>query len=334
MAPSRFEYCAYAAISILLILFIFELQDNLARQMQSVQYQQPPAYETKIVVHHDGSAAMIPRDRLPQPKTEPRPVLIETKGWTRRIEIVPEYKLVFCTIEKVGLRMFKSIMQFLRGKKKAKNQTRQYLEDLLTDPEWTKAVFFRDPATRFLSAFRSKCVAPREEGGTTCKRMFPQVDSLTNFTFDDAIDLVAADPSFVQHINFHNIPHVNHCGGLSNTLPYYDFVDQITENTSVYTIGRLLNRVGVNKTLNNQIIDCLVARKDCTYLKSIWPDFPRFPKINKKDTHITGSNHGNTLLENYKTDQRLQIIQKAYKADYDLFHYQQLSLEELQKASV
>ena len=29
------------------------------------------------------------------------------------------------------------------------------LEDLHTNPEWTKAVFFRDPATRFLSDSRS-----------------------------------------------------------------------------------------------------------------------------------------------------------------------------------
>lgn len=313
----------------------------------------------EIQIVNQTLSATIPRDHLPQPKTEPRPFLIETKNqWERRIMIVPEYKLMFCWIDKVGGSMFQDIWRTLRmlhpdvemaekifqGRRK-KLFFRQVpsrfglfksdLEDLHTNPEWTKAVFFRDPATRFLSAFQSKCIKPMEEGGHTCRSMF-QIHWLKNFTFDDAIDAVAANPSLVQNYNFHSMPHANFCGGLSNTLPYYDFVDQITESTSSYTIGKLLKRIGVNETLNNGITDCLVTRKDCTYLKSVVPlyapDF-QFPTTKSKtDTraskHITGSNHGDTLLKNYKTNERLKIIQKAYQADYDLFHYEQLSLEE------
>ena len=37
---------------------------------------------------------------------------------------------------------------------------------------WTKAIFVRDPATRFLSAFTFKCVTPVEDKGKSCKQMF------------------------------------------------------------------------------------------------------------------------------------------------------------------
>ena len=60
-------------------------------------------------------SAAIQRDHLPQPRTEPRPVFIEKKiTWKRSIMIVPEYKLLFCWIDKVGGRMFQDIWQVLR----------------------------------------------------------------------------------------------------------------------------------------------------------------------------------------------------------------------------
>lgn len=226
------------------------------------------------------------------------------------------------------------------------------LEELLINPNWTKAVFYRDPATRFLSAFQSKCVK-RENRGKYCKLMFKigglggktakarkKHYTLGNFTFDDGIDIVAADPSFVQDTDFHIMPQANFCGGLSKTLQYYDFVDQITERTSPRTIGTLLKNIGDDDIVNNGIIDCLVSRENCTYLKSVVPlyapsfQFPKTKDTKEVDKHITGSNNGDTLLKHYKTNDRLQVIQKAYQADYDLFQYQQLNLEELQRAGV
>jgi hypothetical protein len=239
------------------------------------------------------------------------------------------------------------------------------LEDLHINPKWTKAVFYRDPATRVLSAFQSKCVRPMENRGRACKNMFElhgfrgkstkaraseirgkshkareKNYTLGNFSFDDALDIVEADPSILQYTNYHTMLQANSCGGLSNTLRYYDFVDQITESTSPHTIGKLLKNIGVDKIVSNGIIDCLVAREDCTYLKSLVPLYaPRFifpkTKVTKDaDKHNTGSNHGDTLLKNYKTNDRLQVIQTAYEADYKLFHYQQLNLEGLQLAGV
>lgn len=290
----------------------------------------------------------------PEPESKSVPTLkgIEQEQMNRFV-VIPEYKLLFCYVEKVGCSMFNDIFRFLRAvhpdvstKEKAfqrremwyrntpghHNLTVSDVETLHTDPGWTKAVFFRDPASRFLSAFRSKCMEPIENHGRRCRQMFRLWKRpLDNFTFDDALDAVAADPDIVQHQDPHSMVHANLCGGLQNTLPRYSYVRQLKESTATDTIGTLLLNVGVPEHIIHGITDCFVRRKNCTMPQSLAPGFPLY-RYKRKHAHNTGSNHNGVLLNSYKTDERLKIIQKAYQVDYDLFNYPQLSLKELEEA--
>ena len=110
--------------------------------------------------------------------------------------MIPEYKLLFCIVEKVSCTMFQQLFRLLRmyhpslsveertfvAKKmylrftsKHFNLKAEDYSSMLRDDSWTKAVFFRDPATRFLSAFKSKCRSPQRGGhgdGQFCRRSF------------------------------------------------------------------------------------------------------------------------------------------------------------------
>ncbi|KAG5176412.1 hypothetical protein JKP88DRAFT_159115, partial [Tribonema minus] len=86
--------------------------------------------------------------------------------------IVPEHKLLFCFIEKVGCTSFNELFRSLRSRYDPSQATGNIwgrnnmtvhglteadIDAYVEDPLWHKAVFFREPLVRFLSAFRSKC---------------------------------------------------------------------------------------------------------------------------------------------------------------------------------
>ena len=58
------------------------------------------------------------------------------------------------------------------------------LAHLLLDPRWTRAVFYRNPKSRFLSAFRSKCEHRDHDGKARCENAFKQ----TNISFVEAME--------------------------------------------------------------------------------------------------------------------------------------------------
>ena len=221
-------------------------------------------------------------------------------GWMDRFLVVPEYKLLVCYIEKVGCTMFNDVARILRmvhpgvseqerarlaRKRWYVNTPRAHglntsdLEALHTNPEWTKAVFFWDPATRFLSAYQSKCEEPMEDGGSTCQIMFgldKYFSKNKTFTFGNAIDLVRSNPSRVLSADWHVRPQARFCGGLVHTLPLYNVVHQLTQHTSYEMIGGLLSQVGVPQNVTEGIQDCFARTpRDCQRLQSIWlRDFP------------------------------------------------------------
>jgi Sulfotransferase family len=93
--------------------------------------------------------------------------------------ILPEYKLVFFSIPKVACTTFKFLFRRIMGIKDWDNQdyslilphnplynNLKYLWDynveeaneIMTSPEWTRAIFVREPKLRFLSAFLDKAI--------------------------------------------------------------------------------------------------------------------------------------------------------------------------------
>jgi hypothetical protein len=75
-----------------------------------------------------------------------------------------------------------------------------YAEDLLLDPDWTKAIFVRDPKERVLSAYLNKAVGEMEyTKGQCCRQDSEQVhalldcqdpDSLPTISFGDFLQVV------------------------------------------------------------------------------------------------------------------------------------------------
>eukprot|EP00538_Stauroneis_constricta_P012147 CAMPEP_0119546894 /NCGR_PEP_ID=MMETSP1352-20130426/1131_1 /TAXON_ID=265584 /ORGANISM="Stauroneis constricta, Strain CCMP1120" /LENGTH=155 /DNA_ID=CAMNT_0007591647 /DNA_START=47 /DNA_END=510 /DNA_ORIENTATION=+ len=100
--------------------------------------------------------------------TAPQPIALKDV-WVDRFIVVPEYKLLFCYMEKVGGSMFNHLFRMLRilhpdisgseaslqaGHLWFRNTPHRHkksladLENIFKDPEWTKAVFYRDPIKR------------------------------------------------------------------------------------------------------------------------------------------------------------------------------------------
>lgn len=98
-------------------------------------------------------------------------------GWDTAPIVVPEYKLVFFTIPKVGCSEFKKLFRGIMGIKDWRSDNHTilhnpkfnglwYLYDyspqdantIMTDPSWTRAMFVRDPRKRLVSAYLDKAV--------------------------------------------------------------------------------------------------------------------------------------------------------------------------------
>ena len=99
-------------------------------------------------------------------------------NWDRSPVVIESHKLIFFTIPKVGCTVFKQLFRRMMRHENWKtkdphNPHRNGLDylsewsleeaaEMMTSPEWTRAVFIRDPKQRFLSAYLDKAV--RKEG--------------------------------------------------------------------------------------------------------------------------------------------------------------------------
>ena len=103
--------------------------------------------------------------------------VMDLYGWDAAPYIVEKYKLAFFTIPKVGCTVFKKLFRRMEGyedwnlvddrmphdpelnglKRLSQFSSTRALE-ILTSPEWTRAVFVREPKDRVLSAFLDKVV--------------------------------------------------------------------------------------------------------------------------------------------------------------------------------
>lgn len=280
-----------------------------------------------------------------------------------RFIVVPEYKLLFCYTEKVGCSMFNHLFRMLRilhpsiSKDEVQhlarftwfrntpehfNLTRSHLEDMLVSSEWTKAVFFRDPATRFLSAYRSKCLRKEYTGLDHCGESFgTSFLPWRTISFQDALHKLAQDPKRVMR-NEHFAPAAQFCGGLDDpaTLSYYDFVHQLRTATAASDVRRLLERIGVDGRTSQYLISNVVETggtsidKDERKMQERFPDIALKGSSTQKKGHNTGSNKGNVLHDSFGSDENVQYIWEGYARDYDLFQLPRLNLQQLQQAKL
>ena len=287
----------------------------------------------------------IPQDQLPSLEKNtliPPPTLND--DYLNRFIVVPERQLIFCYVDKVGCTMFNQITRLLRlldprldvnerdwqTKSEWMRNTPQHhhiskqdLETFLVDPTWTKAVFYRDPAIRFLSAFRYNCLKGTRRG-RRCKDVF----GMKNLTFDEALNKVDANTSIVTN-SIHMMPASFFCGGLQNTLQHYDFVRELTESTSPQAVGTLLEIIGVESNITKHIVDCFVRGDGCVALRPMVQGQFQFPPKKIDNLHNTGSSRNGIVRDSFKSSERLEIIRRAYQVDYNTFQIPEYKLEEL-----
>ncbi|CAM9891592.1 unnamed protein product [Chrysoparadoxa australica] len=233
----------------------------------------------------------------------------------RKFIIIPEIKLLFCSIPKVAHSQFHQILQAVRevarreqGLKEPLPKTKimlemngpEYhgldvaeLEEMLIDPAWKKVVFYRDPVTRFLSGYRSKCEKGHDEGGHGSRHCEIQFGSRLT-TFDKAIATMQAgevsDDHWAHQMKF--------CGGLGHTLEHYDMVAELRPHDEEGSMMELLQLIG----LDTDSLDRAISKEI----------------VRPKNYHTTKAEE--QLCEYYNTREKWETIVKHYKEDYELFH--------------
>ena len=140
--------------------------------------------------------------------------------------VVPERKLLICATEKVGLQMFADLTCSLSLAHNKSDESPKVIKthgaewergcswdssqacgpvhnwnaanllDAFVDPEWSRAVFYRDPLERFLSGYMSKCEDGFDPDRWICEQVFGQY----NASFDQAVAMAAS----TSDTEFHN----------------------------------------------------------------------------------------------------------------------------------
>ena len=226
-----------------------------------------------------------------------------------RFIVLPEYQILFCYIEKVGCTSFNKFFNFLTGeahpKKWFKNTPNVHgysyedLNKLLLNKSWHKAVFYRHPTDRFLSAYQSKCNPTRTNH---CKNTFGYV----NVTFDDTI---AALSQTTKLNNVHWIPQHKFCGGLSSSLQYYDTVKLLDRSTAREDVLNFLNKTKLQLTPQVlEIVDKVFPKEDI--VKSTHP--------HQKYDVVTNANAFSSKY--IDTTSKLSAILDHYMGDYKIFN--------------
>jgi hypothetical protein len=291
--------------------------------------------------------------------------LLLTDQLLDRFIVVPEYKLLFCYVEKVGCAMFNLLFRLLRLLHPSMTTTeaprlvaangavwytnspthfhidRATLQDMLQSNNWTKAVFYRDPVARFVSAFRSKCEQGHDyDGPVNCAEAFGNEITV----LPDALYQMATTVGGGRHdgrivANAHFTPMGRFCGGLDRTLPYYDVVEPLDPSTVGSVVTELLLRVGVDEATAHALVDGVVTtRGQLSHqddLVSRVRDRFGLPLVQGVDErHNTGMHHGGsasttndtttgTIADDWdefmSTPEAIHIVEDFYASDFALF---------------
>jgi hypothetical protein len=134
------------------------------------------------------------------------------------------------------------------------------LQDILNNPDWTKAVFSRDPVSRYISAFQSKCGRVDADGSVHCNHAFGVDSNITDASvqsFQKILEVKDKGPEKVFK-NPHWRPMSRFCGGLEYSIQNYNFVHELNRTTAPRLVRDLLEKIEVEPSLANNLIDYVV----------------------------------------------------------------------------
>lgn len=239
--------------------------------------------------------------------------------------VVPEAPLLFCFIEKVGSTQFQRLFQQVTHRKgvggsffkanSPKNhrlKTRD-LERMMINKTWHKAVFYREPLERFLSAYNSKCGAkwPKHGDRDGPKHCFQEFHKFP-ISFSDAVTRMGeSEPrnrSWGRH-NEHFVEQARFCGGLKDTLQFYDTIEQLDVTSANRKVKQLLAKVNISDV---QTPGYIPGRFEWQSVDGIFPM-----------TGVSGhsTNTSEKVLRSYGDVESLAVerLRDFYKIDYELF---------------
>ncbi|KAJ8608927.1 hypothetical protein CTAYLR_005296 [Chrysophaeum taylorii] len=130
---------------------------------------------------------------------------VELKYASHHMFVNREHKLLYCAVPKVACTEFMRLFFRLQGKNKDRGRWRgdphfrsdkplfsgidpEEATQIINDPEWTKFVFFRDPAERLLSAYIDKFEKGARYGHSYSVRLYKR----KHMNFSDFVDVVTA----------------------------------------------------------------------------------------------------------------------------------------------
>ena len=174
--------------------------------------------------------------------------------------VLPAHHFLFCLIDKNANSGFSALFKavdmerkhavplkrgrhpqdtYLWHNPKVYNISLVSLAEHVVDPSWIKVVFYRDPLSRFLSAFLSKCEhRDMNDPKPICLNTFGHAYA----TFHQAVTLIYqsntfSDPHFAQQSRL--------CGGLTYSLSHYQGVYELNPLTSRDIILKILKKIRV-----------------------------------------------------------------------------------------
>lgn len=176
--------------------------------------------------------------------------------------ILPEYRILFCSIDKVASQSFTHALGLLRlsnGKPYSAREekcrgvlasclgyTKEFLKERIVDETWYKAVFLRDPMERLVSGYQSKCLSGHDADRYICFNQFGG-DASHVPSFKHVVEVLTqfeqgpGDPPLNQHWDHQ----ARFCGGLERTIQHYQTVEQLesaaTAHEKVMTMLRRVN---------------------------------------------------------------------------------------------
>ena len=252
---------------------------------------------------------------------------------------IPEAKLIFCGIPKVGITEWIKFFRFTwgagdylslphskadRGEFFVSKLPLEKAQELFLDATWTKAVFFRDPAERLLSAYLDKVV----KNGFTQK--YFHIGSLEDtarpiLTFEEFVHLVTYNNTTDindkrgthYRVDPHWRPQLFTCG-LDSLLPMFNFVGNF--NYLPQHSKLLLERVQMWKEYGMLYHDhgkgsvCWMRPRSNNGSEPLVGFNQRPPTRNRQALqHETGSK---TKMEEYYTPELHAKVRAAYAVDY------------------